>query len=350
MTTAAVSLLKQLIACPSHSKHEEGTAALLQAALQQRGLATVERLYNNIYVRSAHWNAEAPTLLLCSHHDTVQPASGYTRDPYTPSVENDCLYGLGANDAGASVVCLIEAFCALCNEPLPVNLILALVAEEEVSGSHGVSALLPELGHIDMALVGEPTGMQAAIGERGLVVLDGEVRGKSGHAARGEGINALYKAIDDINALRSFRFPKRSELLGDISVSVTGISAGTQHNVVPDLCRYFVDVRTTDAYTNEETVAMLQAAAPSSTLLPRSTRLNASAIAQNHPLVAAAKTIGATTFVSPTMSDMALIPVPSLKLGPGESARSHTADEYVRISEIEAGISGYIRLLKNLKP
>ncbi|MBR6925981.1 MAG: peptidase dimerization domain-containing protein, partial [Bacteroidaceae bacterium] len=177
-----------------------------------------------------------------------------------------------------------------------------------------------------------------------------EVRGKSGHAARGEGINALYKAIDDINALRSFRFPKRSELLGDISVSVTGISAGTQHNVVPDLCRYFVDVRTTDAYTNEETVAMLQAAAPSSTLLPRSIRLNASAIAQNHPLVAAAKTIGATTFVSPTMSDMALIPVPSLKLGPGESARSHTADEYVRISEIEAGISGYIRLLKNLKP
>ncbi|MBP3227815.1 MAG: peptidase dimerization domain-containing protein, partial [Bacteroidaceae bacterium] len=206
--------------------------------------------------------------------------------------------------------------------------------------------LLPHLGRVDMALVGEPTGMQAAVGERGLVVLDGTVRGRSGHAARNEGINALYLALDDINALRRYRFPATSPTLGPIGVAVTGIQAGTQHNVVPDECCYFVDVRTTDAFTNEETVRLLQEAAPHSTLTPRSTRLRASAIADGHPLVRAARAVGAATFVSPTMSDMALIPCPSLKLGPGLSQRSHTADEYVLLDEIRQGVEGYIALLR----
>ncbi|MBQ7634305.1 MAG: M20/M25/M40 family metallo-hydrolase [Bacteroidaceae bacterium] len=348
-TASAFHLLQSLIACPSPSREEHATADLLHAALTQRGLTAVERLHNNIYIRSARWDADAPTLLLCSHHDTVRPAASYTRDPYSPAVEGDRLYGLGSNDAGASVVCLVEAFCALQHTPLAVNMILALVGEEEIGGAHGVSALLPELGPIDMALVGEPTGMQAAVGERGLVVLDGEAHGKSGHAARGEGINALYRAIDDINSLRTYRFPRTSSLLGDIGVSVTGIECGTQHNVVPDVCRYMVDVRTTDAYTNEETVGLLQSVVRHSTLTPRSTRLRASAISDTHPLVAAARATGATTFVSPTMSDMSLIPAPSLKMGPGQSARSHTADEYVLLSEIAAGIAGYTALIQRIR-
>lgn len=343
-----IQLLSSLIACPSFSREEAGTADILFAELGERGCDNIERLHNNIYVRARNWDDSRPTLLLCSHHDTVRPASGYTRDPFVPIVEGDRLYGLGSNDAGASAVCLLEAFCALQDESLAVNLVLALVGEEEVGGEYGLRALLPVLGRIDMALVGEPTGMQAALGERGLVVIDGEAKGRSGHAARGEGVNALYKAVDDINALRNYHFPKKSELLGDISVTATGIQAGTQHNVVPDVCRYFVDVRTTDAYTNEETVALLQSVASNSVLTPRSTRLRASAIDSEHPLVKAAKSIGADAFVSPTMSDMAHLSVPSLKMGPGESARSHTADEFVMLGEIEAGVRGYIELLKNL--
>lgn len=346
----AIDLLQHLIACPSLSREEAGTADILLHELHKRGAENTGRVYNNIYAHARRWDDAKPVLLLCSHHDTVRPVATYTRQPFEPTVEGDRLYGLGANDAGASVVSLLEVFCALQDEPLPVNLLLALVGEEEVGGSNGVSALLPILGRVDMAIVGEPTGMMAAVGERGLVVLDGETRGKSGHAARGEGVNALYMALDDIQALRAYHFPKRSELLGDISVTVTGIQSGTQHNVVPDVCRYFVDVRTTDAYTNEKTVELLQAVTPNSHLKPRSTRLRASAINDSHPLVAAARSAGMKTFVSPTMSDMAQIPVPSIKMGPGLSERSHTADEYVRLTEIEAGIEGYKALIRALQP
>ena len=270
--TKAIELLRRLVALPSPSGREEATAELLRDCLAQRGAAP-ERLHNNVWARSAHFDPARPTLLLNSHHDTVRPAAGYTRDPYDPAVEGDRLYGLGSNDAGASLVALTETFLALYRRPLPFNLVLALTAEEECSGPRGIGALLPELGRIDMALVGEPTGMRAAVGERGLVVLDCTARGRSGHAARNEGVNALYAALDDIARLRGFRFERESEVLGPIGIAVTQIAAGTQHNVVPDECRFVVDVRTTDAYTNEQTVAILRAALRSE-IAPRSTRLS----------------------------------------------------------------------------
>ena len=257
--TEAVELLKQLIATPSRSRDEARTADLLHAFLAQRGAAP-ERLANNVWARAEGFDPARPTLLLNSHHDTVRPAASYTRDPYAPTVEDGKLYGLGSNDAGASVVCLLETFLTFRTRPLPFNLVLGISAEEECMGENGIRALLPALGKVDMALVGEPTGMQAATGERGLVVLDCTAHGRSGHAARGEGVNALYIALDDIARLRSFRFGRESELLGPIGIAVTQIEAGTQHNVVPDTCRFVVDVRTTDAYSNEETVGILRAA------------------------------------------------------------------------------------------
>ena len=242
--TEAVELLKQLIATPSRSRDEARTADLLHAFLAQRGAAP-ERLANNVWVRSEGFDPARPTLLLNSHHDTVRPAASYTRDPFVPTVEGDRLYGLGSNDAGASAVCLIQTFLTFRKRELPFNLVLAVSAEEECMGEHGMRALLPALGRIDMALVGEPTGMQAAAGERGLVVLDCTAHGKSGHAARGEGVNALYIALEDIARLRSFRFERESELLGPVGIAVTQIEAGTQHNVVPDTCRFVADIRTT---------------------------------------------------------------------------------------------------------
>lgn len=342
----AIELLKRLIAVPSPSRGEAGTADLLYAFLEAQG-AGPERLYNNVYARSAGFDPARPTLLLNSHHDTVRPAATYTRDPYTPSVEGDRLYGLGSNDAGASVAALTQVFLALRDKPLPFNLLLALSAEEECSGERGMRALLPQLGPIDMALVGEPTGMQAAVGERGLVVLDCTAHGKSGHAARCEGINALYIALDDIARLRSLRFERESELLGPVGIAVTQIEAGTQHNVVPDVCRFVADLRTTDAYTNEQTVELLRSALRSDAV-PRSTRIRASALDAGHPLFRAAVAAGRKTFVSPTTSDMALMPFPSLKMGPGDSARSHTADEYVLLSEIGEGIAVYKNYIEKI--
>ena len=345
--TEAVELLKQLIATPSRSRDEARTADLLHAFLAQRGAAP-ERLANNVWARAEGFDPARPTLLLNSHHDTVRPAASYTRDPYAPTVEDGKLYGLGSNDAGASVVCLLETFLTFRTRPLPFNLVLGISAEEECMGEHGTRALLPALGPIDMALVGEPTRMQAAVGERGLVVLDCTARGRSGHAARGEGVNALYIALDDIARLRTLRFERCSELLGPVGIAVTQIEAGTQHNVIPDRCRFVVDVRTTDAYTNEETVELLRRELRSEAV-PRSTRVRASALAAEHPLCRAARAAGCTTFVSPTTSDMALMPFPSLKMGPGDSARSHTADEYVRLPELEAGITGYDTFIEALR-
>ena len=345
-TAEAIDLLKTLIATPSPSRDEGPTADLLFAFLAERGAAP-ERLANNVFAHSAGFDPARPTLMLNSHHDTVRPAPSWTRDPYAPIVEDGRLYGLGSNDAGASVVALTAVFLALRTRPLPFNLLLALTAEEECSGERGVRALLPVLGPIDMALVGEPTGMRAAVGERGLVVLDCEAHGVSGHAARGEGVNALYLALDDIARLRALRFERESSLLGPIGITATQITAGTQHNVVPDRCRFVVDIRTTDAYTNEETVGILRAAMHSQAV-PRSTCIRASALADNHPLVGAARAAGLETYVSPTTSDRTLMPFPALKMGPGESARSHTADEYVLVAEVEQGVRIYTEYLEKL--
>lgn len=341
-----VALLQAMIALPSLSRDERATGDLLYDFLACRGAAP-ERLYNNVWARSAHFDPARPTLLLNSHHDTVKPSPSYTRDPFAPGIEGDRLYGLGSNDAGASAAALAATFLAWRERPLPFNLLLALSAEEECMGEHGMRALLPALGRIDMALVGEPTGMRAAVGERGLVVLDCTARGRSGHAAREEGINAIYIALEDIGRLQRFRFDRTSELLGPIKITTTQIEAGTQHNVVPDICRFVVDVRTTDAYTNEETAELLQAALRSEAT-PRSTRVRASALDAGHPLARAARATGRECFVSPTTSDMALMPFPSLKMGIGDSARSHTADEYVLLSEIEEGAAIYERYIAQL--
>lgn len=345
-TKEAVELLQALIATPSTSRDEARTGDLLFAFLADHGAAP-ERLHNNVWARAEGFDPRRPTLLLNSHHDTVRPAASYTRDPYAPSLEEGRLYGLGSNDAGASVVSLAETFLTFRTRRLPFNLVVALSAEEECMGEHGMRALLPALGPIDMALVGEPTGMQAATGERGLVVLDCTAHGRSGHAARGEGVNALYIALDDIARLRTFRFERESQLLGPIGIAVTQIEAGTQHNVVPDTCRFVVDIRTTDAYSNEEVVEQLRTALHSD-VVPRSTRIRAAAVGDDHPLVRAARAVGRQTFVSPTTSDRTLMPFPSLKMGPGESARSHSADEFVLVAEIDEAITVYEQYIEQL--
>lgn len=342
----AVALLEKLVATPSVSRDEARTADLLRGHLAAHGIAA-ERLYNNVYARAAHFDAAKPTLLLNSHHDTVRPTAAWTRDPFAATWEGERLYGLGANDAGASVAALTAAFRHYYDAELPFNLLLALSGEEECMGEHGTRALLPALEPIDMALVGEPTRMRAAVGERGLVVLDCTAHGRAGHAARDEGINALYIAADDIAWLRGYRFERCSPLLGPIRMTATQIEAGTQHNVVPAECRFVVDVRTTDAYTNEETVEIVRRHMRSEAV-PRSTRIRASAVAPEHPLVGAAAALGVERFVSPTTSDMALMAFPSLKMGAGDSARSHTADEYVLRSEVEQGVEGYIRYIAEL--
>lgn len=348
----AIELLKSMIATPSTSRIEEGTATLIFDRLHEAGVMP-RRFRNNVWAVSASFDPSRPTLMLNSHHDTVKPAASYTRYPYLPSVEGDRLYGLGSNDAGASAVALMETFLTLHAAPLPFNLLLALTAEEEVGGENGMRAFLPHLSsegiRIDCAIVGEPTGMQAAVAERGLVVLDCLTPGVTGHAARGEGVNAIYHAIADIEALRAFRFPRESAILGPVGLNVTQINAGWQHNAIPDECRWVVDIRTTDAYTNEETVDLLRAAVSHSTLTPRSTRVRASVISESHPLVQAALALGCSTFVSPTTSDMSLMyDFPSLKIGPGESSRSHSADEFVLISEIREAITTYRRLIERL--
>ena len=343
----ATALLQALIALPSPSRDEGATADLLARFLTERGVA-VERIRHNIIARSEGYDPARPTLLLNSHHDTVRPAASWSRDPYAPTIEGDRLYGLGSNDAGASTVCLIETFLRYRQAALPFNLLLIISAEEECSGEHGTRAWVPQFApQITAAIVGEPTSLQAALGERGLVVLDCTARGRSGHAARGEGINALYIALEDIQRLRTLHFERVSPLLGPIHIAATMISAGTQHNVVPDTCRFVVDVRTTEAYTNEETVARIQEALQSE-VVPRSTRIRASVIAEDHPLVRAAIAAGAAPFVSPTASDRTLMPFPALKIGPGDSARSHTADEYICLSELRAGLDTYAAIIEQL--
>lgn len=355
MSADYITLLQRLISTPSFSREEAATADIWEEWLKEHEAGEVKRLHNNVYVVSSLFDSSKPILMLNSHHDTVRPASSYTRDPFNPEIEGDRLYGLGSNDAGASGVALAMAFLALKDDStLPVNLILAITAAEEVMGEHGMRAFLPHLAENglspDMVLVGEPTGMQPAIAERGLVVLDCVAKGEAGHAARDEGINALYRAMEDIDRLRNVAFEKISDVLGPIKVSVTMINCGTQHNVVPDSCSYVADIRTTDAYSNEETVDLLRKCVKWSELTPRSTRVHASVIDSNHPLVKAAVALGKDTFVSPTTSDRALMHgIPSLKMGPGKSSRSHSADEFVCLSEISDAIDTYIKLITTLK-
>lgn len=350
----AVELLRELIATPSVSRTEEGTAEVWTRWLAAHG-AEVERQGNNVFAIAPGFTPGKPLLMLNSHHDTVKPSASYTRDPFTPTLEGDTLFGLGSNDAGASGVALASTFVELMHRTdLPVNLLLAITAEEEVMGENGMRAFLPMLAERDltpdMVIVGEPTGMQPAVAERGLLVLDAVAPGKAGHAAREEGINALYRAIEDIELMRNFAPERVSEVLGPIKVSVTVINAGTQHNVVPHECRFTADVRTTDAYTNAETAALLQQAVRWSTLTPRSTRVQASVIASTHPLVRSAVAQGLTPFVSPTTSDRALMHgIPALKIGPGESARSHTANEFVLVSEINSALHLYPRIITGLQ-
>lgn len=351
MIQQAFDLLDRLIATPSISRDESATADIIENHLISNGV-DAKRLKNNIWAVSDNYDSSRPTLLLNSHHDTVKPVTGYTRDPFTPSHSDGRIFGLGSNDAGGSVVSLIESFIRLHKTPLSVNLVLAITAEEEVSGRNGIELLLSYFKDnalkIDMAIVGEPTCLNAAVAERGLMVVDCVSEGISGHAARNEGINAIYKAIDDIEHLRNFKFDRTSATLGDIKISVTQIEAGTQHNVIPDKCSFVADIRTTDAYTNEEIISILKKDLQSG-LTPRSTRLNASVIDLNHPLVKAAVDLGATTFVSPTLSDRALMHgIPALKIGPGDSARSHTADEYIFENEIEQAIAFYQQLILSL--
>lgn len=341
----AVALLKELITISSFSREEDKTADVIEAFLQERKVKT-QRQGNNIWAYNAHFDSSKPTLLLNSHHDTVKPNSGYSRDPFSADVEDGKLYGLGSNDAGGCLVSLIATFLYYYNaEDLTYNLCLAATAEEEISGVNGLESILPELGVLDFAIVGEPTLMNLAIAERGLMVLDCQVHGKAGHAAREEGENAIYKALRDIEWFRSYRFAKVSELFGPLKMSVTVINAGSQHNVVPALCSFTVDVRVTDAYTNEEVLKIIKTNVDC-TVKPRSTRLKPSSIDKDHPIVQSGIRMGKQTYGSPTTSDQALLSIPSVKVGPGDSARSHMADEYVYVQEVLGGIADYVEMLK----
>jgi len=347
LSEQAVDLLKQLIQIPSFSREEDKTADLIQLFLQKKGVETHRKL-NNLWAWNKYFDPSKPTILLNSHHDTVKPNSGYTRDPFEAKVEDGKLYGLGSNDAGGCLVSLISVFLYFYErQELKYNFCLATTAEEEISGVNGLELIIPELGQLDFGIVGEPTLMQLAIAERGLMVLDCTTHGKAGHAAREEGENAIYKALPDIEWFRTYRFPKESEVFGPVKMSVTIINSGSQHNVVPASCVFTVDVRVTDAYRNEEVLEIIRQHV-SCEVKPRSIRLKPSAIDKNHPIVQAGIALGRTTYGSPTTSDQSLLDIQSIKVGPGDSARSHTADEFVYVEEIREGIALYIKMLEHL--
>ena len=342
-----IDLLKKLIATPSFSKEEENAAKIMRNFLDEHGIP-YETLENNTWAHCKNFDKNKPTILLDSHIDTVKPAKGYTFDPFTPIEKGDKLYGLGSNDAGGPLVSLLATFMHFYDRSdLSFNLIFAATAEEEISGKNGLVIVLPKIAPVDFAIIGEPTRMELAIAEKGLLVLDCYAHGKSGHAAREEGENALYKAVDDIQKLRAFKFEKSSEMLGLVKISVTQIESGTQHNVVPDNCHFVLDVRTNEFYSNEETAKIISGLVTSE-VKPRSFRLNSSGISEDHPFAQLAKNKGIRFYGSPTTSDQAIIPFNSVKMGPGDSSRSHTANEYILKSEIFSGIEKYIELLEEL--
>lgn len=344
-TDDAVELLKQLISTPRVSRQEADAATVFTHFIEKWGLP-YQRIVNNILIQET-LDEGKPNLLLNAHIDTVKPVQTWTRDPFTPVIEEDRLYGLGSNDCGGGLVSLLQAYRILRGGTSQYNLVFLASCEEEVSGAGGFSMALPALPKIDVAIVGEPTGMQPAIAEKGLMVIDGVAHGKSGHAAREEGVNAIYEALDDLVWLRDYRFRKVSQLLGPTKMTVTVVNSGTQHNVVPDECHFVIDVRTNEYYQNEYLFHFLQKHMKKCSLKARSFRLSSSHIPQEHPLVQRCLKMGMVPFGSPTLSDQALMPFPSLKLGPGESSRSHSADEYIYISEIEKAIETYVDLIRN---
>ena len=340
----AIELLQKLIAIPSFSREEDKTAALLEAFFRQHEIPT-QRTGNNVWATNKFFDSSKPTLLLNSHHDTVKPNPGYTRDPFSPAIEDGKLYGLGSNDAGGPLVSLIASFLYFySSENLKYNIVLAASAEEEISGVDGIESIWTSLPPIDCAIVGEPTLTDIASAEKGLMVIDCVAHGKAGHAAREEGVNAIYEALKDIEWFRNYSFPKVSDTLGKVKMSVTVINAGQAHNQVPPECKFTVDIRATDAYPLEELLEIIRQNV-SSTVTPRSLRLRPSGIDANHPLIVAAKKLNKKLYGSPTTSDQALIPAPSIKMGPGDSARSHSADEFIYLTEIEQGIASYVTLL-----
>ena len=342
-----LELLQKLISTPSFSKEEDKTAQIIHQHLIQSGVACQQHLHN-VWAFNKHFSSEKKTLLLNSHHDTVRPNPGYTRDPFSPSIEDGKLFGLGSNDAGGALTSLIGVFCELYEEKnLPVNLVLAATAEEEISGRNGIEGLWHLLPKINFAMVGEPTKLDVAVAEKGLMVLDCVATGVAGHAAREEGSNAIYNAMRDVEWFRTFAYPKTSETLGPVKMSVTVIQAGQAHNQVPAECRFTVDVRATDAYSLEELLETIRQNVQS-TVTPRSLRLHPSSIDIDHPLVKAALASGSKPYGSPTTSDQGLIPVPSIKIGPGDSARSHAADEFIYVEEIEQGMKKYTEIILGL--
>lgn len=343
----ATDLLKNMISIPSFSREENAVANYIETYIKSMGFEP-KRKGNNIWIQNKSFDSSKPTILLNSHIDTVKPVAGWTKDPFVPLIEEDILYGLGSNDAGASVVSLMHAFFVLTAKPQDYNLVFLASCEEEVSGKGGVESVLNELPVPDFGIVGEPTGMNPAVAEKGLMVLDCTAYGRSGHAARNEGDNAIYKAMRDIEWFRTIEFPKKSDLLGNVKLSVTMVKAGTQHNVVPDKCEFVVDVRSNELYSNQELFELIDKYTECE-VKPRSFRLNSSRIALENPFVQRAIIIGKEPYGSPTLSDQALMPFPTVKIGPGDSARSHTANEYILLSEIREAIELYVKLLDGIR-
>ena len=346
-TNDAVTLLKELIAIPSVSRNEDKAADKLSEYLNLWGLP-YGRDGNNLWVGCPDWDNNRPTIMLNAHIDTVKPVSTWTRDPFLPTQEGDIIYGLGSNDCGGGLVSLLQAYRIMLHRPRNYNLLWVASAEEEVSGANGFSRVLSKLPNIAVAIVGEPTGMQPAIAEKGLMVIDGYAYGKSGHAARNEGVNAIYEALNDLVWLRDYKFRKSSPLLGPTKMTVTVVESGTQHNVIPDTLHFVIDVRTNEFYQNEYLFEFLCKKMTKCELKARSFRLHSSSIPQDHPLIRRCMEHGMQPFGSPTLSDQALMPFPSFKLGPGDSSRSHSADEYIKISEIQQAIDTYVSLLDGL--
>ncbi len=347
LKSQALALLKNLIATPSLSREEDQTAALIELFFKEKSIAT-HRKKNNVWALNKHFDETKPTILLNSHHDTVKPNASWTLDPFMATAKDGKLYGLGSNDAGGALVSLVATFCYFYDNPtLKYNLILAATAEEEISGRDGIELILNDLPPIDFAIVGEPTEMQLAVAEKGLLVLDCTIHGKAGHAARNEGENAIYKALSDVRWFQTYQFAKISPTLGPVKMSVTVINAGTQHNVVPDVCQFTVDVRVTEQYELKEIIEIIHQNVQSD-IVPRSVRLKPSGIDANHPVVRAGIALNRKTYGSPTLSDQALLPCQSLKIGPGQSERSHTADEFIYLDELNGGIDLYVALLEKI--
>lgn len=347
LTKEAIELLKNLISTQSFSGEENETALLLMQWFSSHDIK-FESDKHNVWARNKYFDSSKKTILLNSHHDTVKPNKGYTKNPLNPEIVDGKLYGLGSNDAGGCLVSLLATFTYFYDKKdLNYNIVIVASAEEENSGPNGLNSMLKIIPSIDFAIVGEPTLMQLAISEKGLLVLDCEAKGTSGHAAHGIGDNSIYNAIEDINWFQTFEFPKVSETLGKVKMTVTQINAGSQHNVIPASCKYVVDVRVTDAYSNQEVLEIIQSNVTSE-VVARSLRLNSSFIPKNHPIVEAGIKLGRETYGSPTLSDQAVLSCSSLKLGPGESLRSHTADEFIYVNEIEEGVQLYIKILEEI--